>query len=77
MTLAGFIMLHIYRFKAAGKFCSGDYADNRGDAPLWSKGSLLLGFMIFTWSLVGVGCVCCCCMGLFVLVGAKGASLSR
>ncbi len=29
VTFAGFIMLHIYRFNPAGKFCSGDYADNR------------------------------------------------
>ena len=24
-NLAGFIMLHIYRFKAAGQFCSGQF----------------------------------------------------
>ena len=70
-SFAGFIMLHIYRFNPAGKFCSGDYADNRGDAPLWSKGSFLLGYMIFAWSSLGLACVCCCFAGVFLVAFRK------
>ena len=63
---AGFIMLHIYRFQPAGKFCAGDYTKNRdADAPLWSKGSLLLGLMITSWVFIGIcflGCFCVLCV---------------
>ena len=68
-NLAGFIMLHIYRFKAAGQFCSGSFnPSNWSDAPLKSKGSFLLGYMITVWSLIG----CCCCLGFFA-VCARGS----
>ena len=68
-NLAGFIMLHIYRFKAAGQFCSGKFnPSNWSDAPLKSKGSFLLGYMITIWSLIG----CCCCLGFFA-VCARGS----
>ena len=54
VSFAGFIMLHVFRFSNAGKFCSGDYTTNKDwDAPLWSKGNFLLGFMIFLWSSSG------------------------
>ena len=68
-NLAGFIMLHIYRFKASGKFCSGQYnPDNWSDAPLKSKGSYLLGYMIAMWAMLGC---CCCVVFLAVCAGAK------
>ena len=70
---AGFIMLHIYRFQAAGKFCSGDYTkDRNADAPLWSKGDLLLGMMIASWSLFGILCCACFCGMCFFAVGMAG-----
>ena len=66
-NLAGFIMLHIYRFKASGQFCSGHYnPDNWNDAPLKSKGSFLLGFMITAWASLA----CCCCL-VFLIVCNK------
>ena len=72
VALAGFIMLHIYRFRAAGKFCSGDYAsDSNADSPLWSKGNFLLGLMIANWSMVGLVCLCACCLPFIALLGVK------
>ena len=69
---AGFIMLHIYRFRAVGKFCAGDYAsDSSAEAPLWSKGNLLLGMMITTWSFVGLFCLCACCIPIIGMLGWK------
>ena len=56
--LAGFIMLHVYRLRGAGYFCSGHYnPDNWDDAPLKSKGSFLLGYMITLWVLIGGLCI--------------------
>lgn len=65
LTVAGFIMLHIYRFQPAAYFCSGRYnPPNWSDAPLKSKGNFLLGYMITVWVIVGLTCCCltmlCC-----------------
>ena len=71
VTFAGFIMLHIYRFNVAGKFCSGDYSkDTKADAPLWSKGNYLFGYMVYIWVMIGIGCTCCLCMTGFYCVKA-------
>ena len=60
VTFAGFIMLHVFRFGNPGKFCSGDYThDKEANAPLWSKGNYLFGYMVYMWVLIGLGCLCC------------------
>ena len=56
--IAGFIMLHVYRFQAPGQFCTGHYnPPDWSNAPLKSKGGFLLGYMITIWC--GIGCFIC------------------
>ena len=67
VSIAGFFMIHIYRFRMSGEFCSGKYnPDNYSDAPLKSKGSFLLGYMITMWVFIGLWC-CLCCVYMLAL----------
>ena len=71
VNLAAFIMLIVYRFKEAGRFCSGDKLDYDpaylatnllSFGNLVERGKFLLGYMITVCVLCGLACLLICCV---------------
>ena len=51
LGVAAIIILHDYRFKYAGQYCSGDFLDIMGPQPgfLVQRGNFLIGLVIYIW----------------------------
>ena len=52
--LTGFLLLHVYRFSAGGKYCSGDYSitysvDSSREWPLEDRGRFLVVYVAVGW----------------------------
>ena len=70
LGFAALIILHVYRFRKAGKFCAGDEGDygfGFAFGALAKRGEYLLGLVIAIWVLVGVSCLLVCCLPLILL----------
>ena len=68
LSLVVYIWMHVARLSHGGKLCSGggDVSDYpieeqplHGD--LSSRGGYIMGWLIFSWVMMGLGCFCAIC----------------
>ena len=64
VSLAGYIMMWVFRVRHAGEVCSGDFLEDGAvtDGYLVSRGKLLWVLLIISWVIMGLGLTCCCCL---------------
>ena len=75
LLIVNVIILHIYRFQYAGKYCSGDFLASSDPQPgfLIHRGKYLLGLVIYCW----VGFMVYMCMMGCLLTAASRRNAQR